>query len=575
MRSLQMRILLVFSFIVLVSGSLLGYMMYASSEKLVVDSLGTQARLLADRAAKLVDANQFAALAAAPEKGETPYYKELRAKLNELRQQNGLKYLYTMATRQKDGKAEYYYVVDGAPADAQGDDFSPLGEVEEEFYPSLVDTFAAGETQVGELTEDESYGATVTAYVPIRSASGQLLGIVGADFDASEVYTLLQDNRRHAIVTAIIILLATIVVVFVIARIIVGPLKRLTADMQRVQSGDLTVAVQVRGKDELGRLAQAFAQMVGDLRQMIAAVQSSAAQLRQASKALTASAEQTERGSGEITLNIRETAAGLQTQMKGAKESAKAMEEVSAGVQRIAESSSVVAEASLVTTEEARRGNESVRRAMEQMRAIHVSTSDVAADIRRLNERSEQVHAIIDVITAIASQTNLLALNAAIEAARAGEQGRGFAVVADQVRKLAQQSEESAARIGGLLDEMLRDTERAVHAIGAGQLEVETGVGVVSEAESAFRRIMTEVERVAEQVQEVSAVSQQIAAGSEEVSASVDEMANISAQSAARQQRISAAAEGQLAAIKHVADATDSLDEMAQRLFALAERFRV
>src|SRR5690606_8481457 len=147
-----------------------------------------QARLVAESAAKTIDTAAYAELS--PDGGETGYYNELRAKLNEFREANGLKYLYTLAQGEENGETFYYYMVDGAPADVAEDDFSPIGSREDNGYPGMIESFATGKPVIGELTNDDDYGATITAYVPIQDESGALLGVIGADFDATNVFAL-------------------------------------------------------------------------------------------------------------------------------------------------------------------------------------------------------------------------------------------------------------------------------------------------------------------------------------------------------------------------------------------------
>jgi methyl-accepting chemotaxis protein len=91
---------------------------------------------------------------------------------------------------------EYYYVVDGAPMDAAKGDFSKLGEVEEEPFVGLHKVFEEQKAQLGELTSDTAYGATVSAYVPLKDANGKMIGVVCADFDAGKVYELIANNRE-------------------------------------------------------------------------------------------------------------------------------------------------------------------------------------------------------------------------------------------------------------------------------------------------------------------------------------------------------------------------------------------
>lgn len=573
MKSLQTRILLVFSTIILLSGITLGIVINTSSEKLIAQSLGQQAQTIAEHAVKKIDLEQYAQIT--PDGEETEYYKQLRVELDEIKTTNNLKYLYTMAERKNGNQSEYYYVVDGAPLDAAEGDYSVLGEVEEEPFADMHKVFEERQAQLGELTSDETYGATVSAYVPIKDASGNMIGIMGADFDAEKIYQLLADNRKKSLYIGGIILVVSIVIIYLLARMIVTPIRRLMQQMERVQQGDLTVQVAVTRKDEIGMLSQAFKQMVADLRGMIQGIQAGTTQLNAATRELNSGTDHTIEASNQITSHIKQAAGGSEQQVQRAEETVRAMTEVSSGVQRIAVSSSTVAESSNTSTMNAQRGNESIQRAMQQMQSIHGTTEDMALNINVLAEQSSRVGDIIDVISGIASQTNLLALNAAIEAARAGDEGRGFAVVADQVRKLAAQSENSAMQIAELIAAIIENTDKVVHAIHREQQEVESGLLIVSEADEAFRRILDEIELVAEQVQEVSAVSQEIAAGSEEVTASVEEMARISRETNTHYQGIAGSSEEQLAVMEQIAASTESLNDMAANLQKLIAKFKV
>jgi methyl-accepting chemotaxis protein len=570
LKSLQTRIVLFFSVLMLIAGSVLSYTVYTSSAELIKKSLGDQAKTIAAQAAGKIDTAAFRSMRA-----DSDAYKQLRLLLNDMKETNGLKYLYTMTVREQNGQMEYVYAVDGAPLDAK-EDVSEFGQVEKEPYAELARAFTEKQEQVGELTNDDSYGATVTAYVPIIDpATGDMLGVVGADFDATAVYERLQENSRYMVWVTGVILLAAVLATWLLARILLGPLKRLTAASRLVQAGDLTVRVETSRSDEIGVLSRAFQQMVGELSAMIRSIRDNAVRLNEATVQLNDHTERTSESGRRMTQSIREVASGASVQVQRSAETAKSVEEVSDGVQRIAESSSVAAEASLIAADQARLGNTRAERAMEQMTFIAETSESNVEDMKRLEQRTAEIGQIVVAIADISSQTNLLALNAAIEAARAGEHGRGFAVVADQVRKLASQAEESSRHISQLVDTIAEETSRVAGSIRAGSKEVLDGLEAVRQADAAFRAILSEVERVAAQVQDVSAVSEEIATGSEQVSAAIDEMAVISQEAAKHYRSAADYSETQQSSIEQLKRSTGSLQEMAAELNVTIRKFKV
>jgi len=571
MNSLQTRIVLVFSIIITISAAVLGFTIVNDAQRLVVHSLGTQAQTIAEHAASMIDPAKYETLT--PESGTDGYYAELRVKLDELKQAYGLKYLYTMGREEKDGQAGFYYMVDGAPLD-QTEDVSALGEEEEEYFPGLVQAFADKQSVVGELTNDEEYGATVTAYVPIHNGAGDMIGVVGADFDATDVYALMKRNRTTALTIGIGVLFISLICTLFFAKRLVRPLKRLTHEMARVQQGDLTVRVTAGGKDETGRLAVAFQSMVDDLRVMITRLSDNAAQLHSASQELTASAEHTQYNADQIADLIRVTEAESMRQTSRSEEVMSAIMETDTSAQRIASAANVVAAASHDTAAEAAAGGQSVQQALEQMESIHRNTTQMKEDVEKLSERSDQIRSVMEMIGGIASQTNLLSLNAAIEAARAGEEGRGFAVVAEQVRKLAVQSEESSRVVAELITEMLSRIERIVESVNTGNQEAEQGLIIARRAELSFASIMEEIGKVSVQMDELSDVAARMAAGSKEANAAGAELAS-SIQLASQQfARVMASAEEQSASMRHIFASSESLSGMANQVTEMIAKFK-
>ncbi len=359
------------------------------------------------------------------------------------------------------------------------------------------------------------------------------------------------------------------------ARSISRPVNQLAMAAGKVADGDLTQQVRVTRQDEIGHLAASFNAMVVALTGLVRQITTNAEHLAASSEELTASADQSALAANQITGSITDVAAGATEQMQAVTETSAVVEEMSAGIQQIAANASEVAGQTARTAERAGDGRQAVERAVSQMKRIEQTVGASAAVVGRLGGRSQEIGQIVDAIAGIAGQTNLLALNAAIEAARAGEQGRGFAVVAEEVRKLAEQSEEAAKKIGSLIGEIREDTDRAVAAMNDGTREVKEGAEAVKTAGGAFGEIMEMVNVVSEQVRDISAAIEQMAGGSQHIVTSVKKIDEHSKRSAAESQSVSAATEEQLASMEEIAGASQSLAKLAQELQAAVARFRV
>ena len=171
-----------------------------------------------------------------------------------------------------------------------------------------------------------------------------------------------------------------------------------------------------------------------------------------------------------------------------------------------------------------------------------------------LSSMSGEIGTIVQTITSIAGQTNLLALNAAIEAARAGDQGRGFAVVAEEVRKLAEESQDAAKRIAGLISRIQQGTATAVDAVADSGRQTDDGVVVVEQAKEAFRAITERVEEMATRIGYIVEASTQVAGVAESSSTSAEQVSAATQETSATTHEVATAA----------ADLARTADELEQ-----------
>lgn len=421
----------------------------------------------------------------------------------------------------------------------------------------------------------DAWGIHKSLFVPYGNANS----IIGLDIDAAFIPAL-----QHLImeIDALIILGAILVgavISFYEARYFSKPIITLSKWANQLAEGNLSTDViqanLARRNDEVGELSDSFSKMAQNLRNIVDSISNTADHVASTAEELSASAEETAKATNQIADSIQEVASGAEKQATGTSEASKAMEDMTTGVHHIAETSSAVADSATNAASTAEDGKLLVENTIHQMESIYSSISDTEGLVKELNQHSQSIGQIVDVITGIAGQTNLLALNAAIEAARAGEEGRGFAVVAEEVRKLAEQSADSAQQIVSIIAEVQSGTEKSLASMELAMEKAKAGLTAIQDTGHSFNNILNETKVVANQVQEVSLTSKRISEATGQVASSIEEMASISLQSSANAQNVSAASEEQLASIEEIAGSANSLSESAQELQRAISQFRL
>jgi methyl-accepting chemotaxis protein len=290
-----------------------------------------------------------------------------------------------------------------------------------------------------------------TSYVQLFAPWGWVLGS-GVYIDDVQADFMAQIGQASLVGLMIMLIMA--LVVWLISRSIVRPLRASVAAMADIASGesDLTRTLSVDGKDEITLLAGHFNTFTAKLHRVVSQLQSCAVALGQSSAELGTNAEQARERSGQQAQQMELVAT--------------AINEVTHSVQDVARNAEHAASEMRDARGQAEQGQVNIDTSMRQIDALSGTIDEAVEVIRTLAGESTQIGKVLEVISSIADQTNLLALNAAIEAARAGEQGRGFAVVADEVRLLAQRTQKSTAEIHAMVQRLQTHSDSAVKVIG-------------------------------------------------------------------------------------------------------------
>ncbi len=439
---------------------------------------------------------------------------------------------------------------------------------------------------VVDLNQNKDVFAAAAYYtgslLPVRdeviAASNELSEEIKVFFDQAQQEADKRSKQAFLIAIGVIVLsiLVGSAIAYKMNNMIAKPLRVLQNAVMTIAAGDLTSDdLQIRSKDELGQLAASFNTMKNTLKGLLSQLMDNARHLSASAEQLSASTEEVTASSTELAVHAEETSHNTMNSAKFARENAVAMEETAAAVERIADSSTTLQDSAAGTLSVANQGAVDIQSAGQQMDAIYESTKLTTDLIQRLSKQSEDIENISKVITSITAQTNLLALNAAIEAARAGEAGKGFAVVADEVRKLAEESGQSAGQIVTLTNEIQADTRNVERAVQESLRTVETGVNVINNAGASFKKIVNEIDNMKLQIEEISAVTEEISASAKHVSQSVTEIAVSSEATAEQAASSQASSQQQLSTLQEVTAVANDLSGQAIDLQGLVNNFKI
>ncbi len=229
--------------------------------------------------------------------------------------------------------------------------------------------------------------------------------------------------------------------------------------------------------------------------------------------------------SAELQSAANQQATGVKEQVTSMNEINTTISELLATSRQIAESAQRVAQISEQTTSAARTGDGTVNRANDSISGIRQQVDLVVGHMLELGKKSQQIGAVLDIVSELAEQTNILSINATIEAAGAGESGRRFSVVADEIRKLADRVAGAAKEIRTLIDDIRSSVNTTVMATEIGSKAVDSGSRQFGDVATVFKEIAKLVATTAEAAREIELSTKQQATAVEQVNIAIANVA--------------------------------------------------
>lgn len=565
-RSIGVQLVGSFILLVLVISTVINIQSYHNNYKYYILDIRNQVERIAAGAALLVDGDIHASFTDVSAM-ESQAFIDMRERLIDYLEATEMTYIYTLD--QVDGDTTRFIV------DAADEEPAELG-YEYDYLEGMVPAFNGQPSSDDDVYTDE-WGTFISGYAPIRDSQGNVVAIVGVDIEAGEIEARKNAFLLQAIIQSVVALIIAVILGGFLAHRMAKPIRKLRDKLKKLSAngGDLTQRIDIHTKDELEELGDSVNDFIGNVGDIVKNIIVFAGRVSEASHDFDVSVEENRKAIEEVATSVTSIAQGATDQAILIQDVSHNMEDITGSVNENEQMIHAINDYANEAKKHLNQGMQAIENQGEKTQENIHAFKKVFDVVNHLAQEASEVESIVATISNISNQTNLLALNAAIEAARAGEHGRGFSIVAEEVRKLAEESNQSAIEIGEIIQRISKDTLDVLDEIKIADQSTADQKAAVEETSKTYKNMIEEMNKMIEGVNQINHSFRAIVEKTNDTNTKTQEISGVAQDNAAIAQELSAASEEESAVMDGIATNARTLHELSLELKTTVAQFKV